>query len=75
MKSIFLVALLTFGFCDGLAAQGGGTEQERAAFTPDVRKLCAPVIHQCDLAILSCLQQNRSRLSRACNQVLINNGQ
>ena len=75
MKSIFLVALLTVGFCDSLAAQGGGTEQERAACTPDVKKLCAPVIQQGDLAILACLQQNRPQLSKACNQVLISNGQ
>jgi hypothetical protein len=75
MKSIFLVTLMTLGFCDGLAAQGGGTEQERAACTPDVKKLCAPVIQQGDLAILACLQQNRPRLSKACSQVLINNGQ
>jgi hypothetical protein len=28
-----------------------------------------------DLTVLACLQQNRPKLTHACNQVLVNNGQ
>ena len=54
---------------------GGGTEAEKAACSPDVKKLCVAVIEQGDLAILGCLQQNRAKISKACNQVLVNHGQ
>jgi hypothetical protein len=30
---------------------------------------------QGDLVILSCLQQNRPKLTKACNQVLVSHGQ
>jgi hypothetical protein len=56
-------------------AQQGGTEQEKAACSPDVKKLCVAVIDQGDLAILGCLQQNRAKISKACDQVLVNHGQ
>ena len=56
-------------------AQGGGTEQERAACAPDVKRHCLQVVDQGDLVILSCLQQNRTKLSSACNKVLIDHGQ
>jgi hypothetical protein len=54
--------------------QGGGTDQEREACSPDV-KYCTQVINQGDLVILSCLQQNRAKLSSACNKVLVDHGQ
>ena len=55
--------------------QGGGTDQERKACSPDVTRYCSKVADQGDLVVLSCLQQNRPKLSPACNKVLLSHGQ
>jgi hypothetical protein len=55
--------------------QRGGTPEEQKACSRDVQRFCRPVIDQGDLVILSCLQQNRPKLSKACNQVLVSHGQ
>jgi hypothetical protein len=56
-----------------------GTEQERAACHPDVMRYCRQFVQengQDDVfAILSCLQTNRTRISRACSTVLTSHGQ
>ena len=55
-----------------------GNEAERTACRPDVVKLCQAELskNQDDvLAILACLQRNRTRISPACQQVLANHGQ
>jgi hypothetical protein len=48
--------------------QGGGTDQERKACSPDVTRYCSKVADQGDLVVLSCLQQNRPKISPACNK-------
>jgi hypothetical protein len=58
-----------------VAQQGGGSEQERAACAPDVKRFCVQVVDQGDLMVLSCLQQNRAKISPACNKVLVSHGQ
>ena len=45
------------------------------ACSRDVQRFCRPVIDQGDLTILSCLQQNRPKLTTACDQVLKDHGQ
>jgi len=32
-------------------------------------------MNESDLTVLACLQQNRPKLTRACDQVLVNHGQ
>jgi hypothetical protein len=55
--------------------QGGqGTAEERAACRPDVRRHCRNAGED-SMRILSCLQEHRSQLSRACRSVLERNGQ
>ena len=56
-------------------AQHGGTEQEQKACNRDVARFCKKVIDQGDFAVLACLQQNRTKLTAACKQVLVNHGQ
>ena len=56
-------------------AQRSGTPEEQKACTRDVQRLCRPVIDQGDLVILSCLQQNRAKITPACDQVLKSHGQ
>ena len=55
--------------------QRSGTPEEQAACTRDVQRFCRPVIDQGDFTILACLQQNRPKLTAACNQVLKDHGQ
>jgi hypothetical protein len=56
------------------AANAAGTQQEQAACSRDAVKFCRPFLSQGDLSVLSCLQQNRPRLSKACKAVLLKNG-
>jgi hypothetical protein len=61
---------------DALAQQQrSGTPEEQKACARDVQRHCRAVIDQGDFTILACLQQNRPKISAACNQVLKNHGQ
>jgi hypothetical protein len=58
-----------------VAQQRSGTSEEQAACSRDVTRHCRSVIDQGDFAVLACLQQNRPKISKACDQVLKNHGQ
>ena len=51
-----------------------GTPEDRAACEPDVQRHCRAAIPD-QLRVLSCLQDNRSRISKACQGVLVRYGQ
>ena len=55
--------------------QRSGTPQEQAACSRDVERHCRAVMDQGDFTVLACLQQNRPKISKACDQVLKNHGQ
>ena len=75
-KSLLALTLLSLTVATGAMAQGQrGTDAEQKACTRDVQRHCRAVIDQGDLVILSCLQQNRSKISAACDQVLKNHNQ
>jgi hypothetical protein len=76
-KFVMLLVLLSATASTAAFAQQGhsGTEQEQKACAHDVAKYCRPLMDQGDLVILSCLQQNRPKLTKACNQVLVSHGQ
>ena len=74
MRKSFLVAALLL-VSGGAMAQHGGTPEEQKACARDVQKFCRAIMDQGDLTVLGCLQQNRSKLTQACNQVLVNHGQ
>jgi hypothetical protein len=70
--SIHRVALsaLFLSLATGAFAQEG-TPQQRAACTPDVRRLCYQLGKDADSqAYLHCLQQNHDKLSEACRVVI-----
>ena len=69
--------LLSLSVSTGAIAQQqrSGTPEEQAACSRDVQRFCRPVIDQGDFTILACLQQNRPKLTVACNQVLKDHGQ
>jgi hypothetical protein len=55
-----------------------GNEKERAACHPDVTRFCQSQLQanpNDTLGILGCLQANRPKISRACQQVLASHGQ
>jgi hypothetical protein len=75
--ALALVSSTSAAFAQQQAAQPqrSGTPEEQAACNRDVQRHCRSVISQGDFVILACLQQNRSQISAACNQVLKNHGQ
>jgi len=52
----------------------GGTEEEQNACYRDASKYCSDAIPD-TFKTLNCLKEHRKRLSKACQQVLTDNGQ
>jgi hypothetical protein len=78
MHRIFsaLTLLLVFASTGAIAQQQrSGTPEEQKACSRDVQRFCRAVIDQGDFTVLACLQQNRPKLTAACDQVLKNHGQ
>jgi hypothetical protein len=77
MHKFFLALMLSLSVCTGAVAQQqrSGTPEEQKACSRDVQRFCRPVIDQGDFTILACLQQNRPKLTKACDQVLKDHGQ
>ena len=75
----FFLSLILLSLSVSTAAvaqqQRSGTPEEQAACSRDVQRYCRPVIDQGDFTILACLQQNRPKISKACDQVLKTHGQ
>ncbi|WP_213736655.1 hypothetical protein [Bradyrhizobium sp. dw_411] len=78
MRKFFLaLTLLSLSVSTGAIAQQqrSGTPEEQKACSRDVQRHCRPVMDQGDLIVLSCLQQNRPKISAACDKVLKDHGQ
>ena len=78
MRKLFLALfLLSTTVSSGAFAQQqrSGTPEEQKACARDVQRFCRPVIDQGDFTILACLQQNRPKITRSCDQVLKSHGQ
>jgi hypothetical protein len=69
--SVFSMSISTVA----VAQQRSGTPEEQAACSRDVERYCRKVIDQGDFTVLACLQQNRPKISKACDLVLKNHGQ
>jgi Cysteine rich repeat len=77
-KTFFVAALLSLSVTAGALAQQqqhGGTPEEQKACAHDVQKYCRTVMNDSDLVVLSCLQQNREKLTKSCDKVLKDHGQ
>jgi hypothetical protein len=75
-KFLLAFALLSIPLSSGaFAQQDRGTPEEQKACTRDVQRHCRAVIDQGDFTILACLEQNRAKISAACDQVLKTHGQ
>ena len=77
MRKLFLVlSMLSVSASTGAFAQAhGGTDAEQKACARDVQRFCRTLMDQGDLVILSCLKENRPKLSKACTAVLVSHGQ
>jgi hypothetical protein len=58
-----------------LMASMASAQQGHDACARDVSRFCRAQMNDGDQVVLACLKQNRARLSKACQQVLTNNGQ
>ncbi len=78
LKSLLAVTLLVASV-GGVFAQTNssrsGTAAEQRACAPDVSRYCREVMNSADLIVLGCLKANRAKISKACDKVLVGNGQ
>jgi hypothetical protein len=58
-----------------LMASAASAQQGHDACARDVSRFCRAHMNDGDQIVLACLKQNRARISKACQQVLISHGQ
>ena len=58
-----------------LLMTSAASAQGQDACARDAQRFCRAYLDGGDMVILACLKQNRARLSKACQQVLISHGQ
>ncbi|HJZ21355.1 MAG TPA: hypothetical protein VJ226_10380 [Bradyrhizobium sp.] len=58
-----------------MASAASAQQQGHDACARDVSRFCRRVMNDGDSVVLSCLQQNRPRISKACDKVLTDHGQ
>jgi hypothetical protein len=71
MKKLFVVVSFVLLASSASAQQQPGHD----ACARDVSRFCRAVINSGDSVVLACLQQNRARISKACNKVMTEHGQ
>ena len=69
-RFLFIVSLI-------LCASSASAQQQPGhdACARDVTRFCRAVMNNGDQAVLACLKQNRTRLSKGCDKVLTDHGQ
>jgi hypothetical protein len=71
-----LLSLVVFAsFVLAATASAQVTQREHDACTRDVVRHCRAVMNDGDQAVLACLKEHRSRISRGCNKILVDHGQ
>jgi hypothetical protein len=75
MRNVLLVVSLLLAGISASFAQGGhmGTPQEQKACSRDASRFCRKQLGN-DTAVQQCLQQNRPKLSSACQKVFQSHG-
>ena len=71
MKYLVVMATLLLTASGALAQSG----RQDPGCARDVSRFCRAQMNDGDMVILSCLKQNRARLSQTCAKVLTDNGQ
>ena len=57
-----------------IATAASSQQQGHDACARDVSRFCRAQMNDGDQIVLACLQQNRARISKACQRVLAENG-
>jgi hypothetical protein len=70
-RFVLMIALVPVVF----GASAASAQQGHDACARDVARHCRKVMNDGDSAVLACLKQNRSRISKGCEKVLTENGQ
>lgn len=68
-RFLFIIPLLMF------ASSASAQQLGQDACARDVTRFCRAVMNNGDGAVLACLKQHRTRLSKACDKVLTDHGQ
>jgi hypothetical protein len=71
----YLLLIATLMSVPTIAVAQDVRERGDRACRGDVQRLCKGVVNQGDMAVLSCLQTNRSKLSGTCTRFLQEVGQ
>ena len=71
MKKLVVVVSFVLFASSASAQQQPGHD----ACARDVSRFCRAVMNSGDSVVLACLQQNRARISKACNKVMTEHGQ
>jgi hypothetical protein len=66
-RFIFIISLV-------LVASAASAQQGHDACARDVTRFCRAQMNDGDQVVLGCLQQNRSRISRACAKTMADHG-
>jgi hypothetical protein len=66
-RFIFIIPLV-------LVASAASAQQGHDACARDVTRFCRAQMNDGDQVVLGCLQQNRSRISRACAKTMADHG-
>jgi Cysteine rich repeat len=74
LNKVLLLAVIASSVATNAFAQDKTRADQEKACGKDVSRYCKPVIDSGDMVILSCLQQNRTKISQACQKVLKDNG-
>ena len=74
MSRIFALSLVLMA-SPLVSATQASAQQGHDACARDVTRFCRALLNADDMTVLACLKQHRSRLSRACDKVLTENGQ
>lgn len=74
LKKVLLLALIASSVATNALAQAGARDAQERACGRDVSRFCKAVMDAGDMVILSCLQQNRTKITAACQKVLKDNG-
>jgi hypothetical protein len=68
-RFLFIIPLILF------ASAASSQQPGHDACARDVTRFCRPVMNNGDQAVLACLKQNRTRLTKGCDKVLTDHGQ
>ena len=74
-RFVSIVPFVVLAVVASIAPASAQQQPGHDACARDVARHCRKVMNDGDQAVLACLKQNRSRISRGCEKVLVEHGQ